>query len=205
MTGQQVADAMYTMALRHLRDNDVLYRIFYYDCEPLSKKMHNPITSRCIDYSRTEQYKFRKELFEALKFKRKVALRIGTLKTSNYWTINHSATSRLLKKQVSVEELTEDDVTPEIRQKGIDMKIGVDIASLSLKRFVDKIVLISGDSDFVPAAKMARREGVDFILNPMKANVEPQLNEHVDGMESFDPYSLKKNTKLRKIKTESKK
>lgn len=200
MTGSQVADMMYTMALRHLRDNDVLYRIFYYDCEPLSKKMHNPITKKCIDYSKSEQFAFRQELLEALKIKRKVALRIGTLKTTSNWTIKQSATERLLKREITIDDLTEDDVTPEIRQKGIDMKIGVDIASLSLKRFVDKIILISGDSDFVPAAKMARREGIDFILNPMKANVEPQLNEHVDGMESFEPYPTKKVSRPRTTK-----
>lgn len=45
-------------------------------------------------------------------------------------------------------------------------------------------MLISGDSDFVPAAKLARREGIDFILNPMKANVEPTLFEHIDGLEN---------------------
>lgn len=201
MTGAQVADMMYTMALRHVRDNDVLYRIFYYDCEPLDKKMHNPITKYCINYAKTDQYKFRHELLDALKYKRKVALRIGTLKTSSNWIINPSATERLLKKEITIDDLAEDDVTPEIRQKGIDMKIGVDIASLSLKRFVDKIVLFSGDSDFVPAAKMARREGIDFILNPMKANVEPQLNEHIDGMETFDPYpkrSARKTTTKKK-------
>ncbi|MCM1378106.1 MAG: NYN domain-containing protein [Prevotella sp.] len=89
---------------------------------------------------------------------------------------------------MKMEEVKEDDVYFEIRQKGIDMKIGVDIASLALKRFVDCIVLFSGDSDFVPAAKLARREWIDFVLDPMHANVEPQLFEHVDGMKSVNPY-----------------
>ncbi len=179
----------------HVRDNDVLYRIFYYDCEPLDKRMHNPLTHRSINYAKTDEYKFRCELLNALKVKRKVALRVGTLKTNNNWIINQSATERLLKKEITVDDLTENDVSPEIRQKGIDMKIGVDIASLSLKRFVDKIVLFSGDSDFVPAAKLARREGIDFILNPMKANVEPQLNEHIDGMETYAPSKKKPTAK----------
>lgn len=38
------------------------------------------------------------------------------------------------------------------------MKIGLDIATFSYKRLVDQIVLISGDNDFVPAAKLARRD-----------------------------------------------
>ena len=43
----------------------------------------------------------------------------------------------------------------------------MDIASLSYKHQVDQIVLIAGDSDFVPAAKLARREGLDFVLDPL--------------------------------------
>ncbi|MFD2722216.1 NYN domain-containing protein [Ignatzschineria indica] len=47
------------------------------------------------------------------------------------------------------------------------MKIGIDISSLTLKKLVKQIILIAGDADFVPAAKLARREGIDFILDPM--------------------------------------
>lgn len=65
------------------------------------------------------------------------------------------------------------------------MRIGLDIASLSHGRLVDQIVLISGDMDFVPAAKTARRNGVDFILDPMGQSVKDQLVRHVDGVESF--------------------
>ena len=64
------------------------------------------------------------------------------------------------------------------------MKIGIDIASLSYKHQVDQIILISGDSDFVPAAKLARREGIDFILDPMWGNIRDELIEHIDGLKS---------------------
>ena len=40
----------------------------------------------------------------------------------------------------------------------------------------------SGDSDFVPAAKLARREGIDFILDPMWATIRDDLHEHIDGL-----------------------
>ena len=71
---------------------------------------------------------------------------------------------------------------PNIRQKQVDIKIGVDIASMALKHQVDSIVLVAGDGDFVPASKLARREGIDFILDPMWAPINPDLNEHVDGV-----------------------
>lgn len=191
MSGAEVAEHLYTMAHKHVGPKNILYRIFYYDCEPLSKKVHNPISHKAIDFSKSEEYKFRRELIDTLKRKRKVAIRIGTLKDNNTWAIRPQKLKDLLSRNISIDDLNENDVYFEIRQKGIDMKIGVDIASLALKRFVDCIVLFSGDSDFVPAAKLARREGIDFVLDPMKANVEPQLYEHIDGMKSVRP-NLKK-------------
>jgi len=71
-----------------------------------------------------------------------------------------------------------------VQQKGVDMRIGLDIASLAYKKQVDQIILIAGDSDFVPAAKLARREGIDFILDPMWATIRPDLHEHIDGLRS---------------------
>ncbi len=74
------------------------------------------------------------------------------------------------------------------------MRIGIDITALSIKKFVDKIVLISGDADFVPAAKMARREGIDFVLDPMfMHHINNSLYEHIDGLQSYQLYQPKKN------------
>ena len=184
MTGAEVANRLYTIAHRHVGKENTLYRIFYYDCHPFDKKMHNPIDNKVIDFKLTAEYKFRTELMEALKKKRKVALRLGTLKESKTWGIYPHRVKELLSGKIEIKDLNPEDVHVELRQKGIDMKIGVDIASLALKRFVDRIVLISGDSDFVPAAKLARREGIDFILDPMGAEVEPTLFEHIDGLDS---------------------
>ncbi|MBH2019875.1 MAG: NYN domain-containing protein [Burkholderiales bacterium] len=71
-----------------------------------------------------------------------------------------------------------------LRQKGVDMRIGIDISSLTLKKQVDTIILVAGDSDFVPAAKLARREGIEFILDPLWQKVNPDLFEHIDGLQS---------------------
>ena len=85
------------------------------------------------------------------------------------------------------QEIGEQDVSLELRQKGVDMRIGLDIASMTLKRQVDTIVLVTGDSDFVPAAKFARREGVEFLLDPLWQQVSDGLSEHVDGVASVFP------------------
>jgi len=44
--------------------------------------------------------------------------------------------------------------------------------------------LIAGDSDFVLAAKLARREGIDFILDPMWNPIRPGPHEQIDGLMS---------------------
>lgn len=195
MTPAQVAAHMYTMAMKHVGNTNTLYRIFYYDCLPLKKKAHNPITHKPIDFGQSSQYLFKMELYEELRQKRKVALRLGTLKDNKNWIIKQPVVNKLIAGELNADEIKEDDITLDVRQKGIDMKIGVDIATLALKRFVDCIVLFSGDSDFVPAAKLARREGIDFILDPMRANVEPQLFEHIDGMKSVSPYNTESKEK----------
>lgn len=187
-SGEEVAEMLYRMAMKHVGNKNTLYRIFYYDCYPLDKKAHNPVTNHAIDFSKTDEYTFKMDLISSLKKKRKVALRMGTLKDNHNWMIRPNTVKKLLSGKMSLADLQEGDVYLDVKQKGIDMKIGTDIASLALKGFVDTIVLFSGDSDFVPASKLARREGIDFILDPMGANVEPQLFEHIDGMQSVSPF-----------------
>jgi len=161
-----------------------LYRIFYYDCPPLTKRIQNPITKKGITLEKTKESIFRTAFFDELKRKRKVALRFGRISDNGHWSINSKKTKELINKKISIDDLQENDVIYSAIQKGVDMKIGLDIASLSYKKAVDQIILIAGDSDFVPAAKLARREGIDFILDPMWNNVNPDLFEHIDGMSS---------------------
>ncbi len=60
------------------------------------------------------------------------------------------------------------------------MRIGLDIASLTLKKQVDVLVLVSGDADFVPPMKFARREGVQFAVVTFGHKVHADLLEHAD-------------------------
>lgn len=183
---EQTANDLWRMCLSHLSqakaEKQELYRIFYYDCLPYEKKQHNPVTGKAVDFSKTDQYKFQHDFLSELKKKRKVALRLGVLEDRRHWIIKPQKTKDILSKKISIEDLTEDDVLFDFSQKRVDMKIGLDIASMALKKQVNQIILISGDSDFVPAAKLARREGIDFILDPMWNPIKPHLFEHIDGL-----------------------
>lgn len=162
-----------------------LYRIFYYDCPPSEKEVYNPLTQKPVKLKQSDQYKWMTEFIKELKTRRKVALRLGRLSDNDVaYNLKPDITKKLLKGNIKIEEITEKDLYLSISQKGVDMKLGVDIASLAYKKQVDKIVLIAGDSDFVPAAKLARREGIDFLLDPLWNPINEDLHEHIDGLKS---------------------
>ncbi len=184
---EEIVKNLYTAALKHVDAEDYLYRIFYYDCRPITKKVHHPITNVVIDYSKSTQYTLRNGIFNELKKRRKVALRLGELRDTGNWIIRPSKAKDLFSKRISIEALSASDVYYEVIQKGVDIRIGVDIASLTLKKQVNKIILISGDEDFIPAAKLARREGIDFVLDPMWNPISEELFEHIDGLHTTCP------------------
>jgi len=65
------------------------------------------------------------------------------------------------------------------------MKIGLDVAWLSSKSIVDRLILVTGDSDFVPAMQFARREGVQVILVTMgHQQIKRELKVHTDEIRS---------------------
>ncbi|GAA8468834.1 hypothetical protein HpBT249_08880 [Helicobacter pylori] len=111
-----------------------------------------------------------------------MALRLGYLDANNArWFIrDQEKEKKLFKGDIYITDFTNDDFIYHAKQKGVDMKIGLDIATLALKKLVQKIVLISGDSDFVPAAKLARVEGIIFTLDPMGNSIREDLEEHID-------------------------
>lgn len=190
-TPEKRAAELYAYCQTHMKreqKHDVdrrLYRIFYYDCPPLGKTVYHPLKQQGIDFRYSETFSWTLDFFEQLKQQRKVALRLGKLSDARAgYNINPKKLKDLCAGKIQVSDLTEDDFNVTFEQKGVDMMIGVDIASVTFKRQVDQIILIAGDSDFVPASKLARREGIDFILDPMWATIRDDLFEHIDGIHS---------------------
>lgn len=178
------ADEIAKYARRHISESrSSLYRIFYYDCPPSSKVLYHPLTQKQVNLAKTEQHAWTNDFFDALTRKRKVALRRGEeLETQRGYTLNADKTKKICAGKITVSDLEETDFDLDIVQKGVDMRIGLDIATLAERGTVNQIVMISGDSDFVPAAKHARRSGIDFVLDPMWAQISKSLSEHVDGI-----------------------
>ena len=189
-TAEERAVELTNYCKRHLNthgeDND-LYRIFYYDCAPSKKRIYHPFLKQQVDLGKTDLFEWTTTFLNELKKKRKFAIRLGKLAEEQaHYTIRPEVVKKLCNGNLNFTDLQEKDFCLEIDQKGVDMKIGLDIASMAYKQQVDQIVLISGDSDFVSAAKLARREGIDFILDPLGAAIKPDLFEHIDGLRTCD-------------------
>lgn len=184
-TPKERADELESYCHKHA-SNSYLYRSFYYDCPWLTDNIFNPISRKTINYKKSEAFIWTDSFYDELKHRRKFALRMGRLSEAPQFVLKEDALKRLFRGDLQFSELTEKDLRLNAKQKGVDMRIGIDITSLALKKQVDQIILIAGDSDFVPAAKLARREGIDFVLDPLWHQVADDLFEHIDGLQSFN-------------------
>lgn len=158
-----------------------LHRVYYYDSVPLLSAHDKPLGGGKIEFANEAVATRSKQLFEQLCRLPYVALRLGEL-SFNGWGLRPRHLEKATGSSVAI---TADDLKPQITQKGVDMRIGMDIAALTLKKQVQVIVLVTGDSDFVPAMKFARREGARLFLVPLKQNVRPSLYEHSDLIIDF--------------------
>src|SRR2546427_9126898 len=55
-------------------------------------------------------------------------------------------------------------INDEFRQKGVDVLLSMDLVELAATGQISKAVIVTGDSDFAPAAKRARDKGVLVVL-----------------------------------------
>jgi len=153
-----------------------LLRIFFYDAPPATSVAVNPLSGAATNLGRTEVFRSRIALQDALELSRDVALRRGDLVVRG-WRVRDHALKEIARSRRS---LAAEDLVLNIEQKGVDLRIGLDIARLALRRFVEALVIVTGDSDMVPACRFARREGIRVFLDHLGSPVKRELKAHVD-------------------------
>lgn len=164
-----------TMAKPRLASAE-LFRVLYYDAPPFEGRAQNPVDGSVLNFSATPQARLNRQLIDRLELKPDFAVRRGMIIHTG-WKLGRAALSSLSKKPRPV---TAQDFVPDMGQKGVDIRIGLDIARIAVKRIVDIIVLVTGDSDFVPVMKFARTEGIKVYLEPMGHGIRPELKAHAD-------------------------
>jgi uncharacterized LabA/DUF88 family protein len=125
-------------------------RILYYDCPPYSGTAKLPVSGNAHTFSSSGAW------LEDLASRDLFAVRTGVLKFRGF-----------VPRKTPVREiraLTDDDFKPVFEQKGVDMRIGLDIANYAACKSVDRIILISNDTDCIPALKLARISGLQTVL-----------------------------------------
>ena len=144
------------------------------------------MSSKMVNFAKTKTAVEQLGLLESIKNTPNFALRLGKSYWSGYdWGLNYKKLKNIINKKMTIDDLRENDVYPLIQQKAVDMKLGIDITFMAIKRLVDVIIIITGDADFVPALKLARREGIIVGLDPLKNNVKAELKEHVDFLTTY--------------------
>jgi uncharacterized LabA/DUF88 family protein len=174
----------FTAKEANFAESPEFYRIFFYDCPPLQRRVHKPISKTALNLQFTPEAQLRITVHKELRGIRKIALRLGRLSQFRGWRLKNSSVQTWLKNKGEFNP-ADDDFEIDISQKGVDMRLGLDIASMAYKKQVTQIVMVTGDADFVPAVKLARREGIDVLLDPMFGQISDDLAEHVDGTRSF--------------------
>lgn len=160
-------DYIEKIGLAHAEQGEVILRIMYYDCAPYQGTATMPVSGQKKTFQGSDAWLHelaRKNLF---------AVRRGILKFRGFvLTIIPYAATGLL---------TDADFTPKFEQKGVDMRIGLDMAIISGNRSVDLIALSSNDTDCIPAMKHARRSGIQIALVSVPGyKPAPELLAHCD-------------------------
>jgi len=69
-------------------------------------------------------------------------------------------------------------------QKGVDMKLGIDLVQMSMKNEFDTAILITGDSDFLYAVQKAQEANIRVILAYIPGSkINKAFQESFDGIE----------------------
>ena len=144
-------DANFIEAIAHscLSKDEALLRVLYYDCAPFQGTVKLPVSGSTFEFTGSDTW------LRDLASRNFFAVRRGVLKFRGF-----------KPKQVPIagRPLQDDDFAPIFEQKGVDMRIGLDIANHASQKSVDRIILITADTDCIPAMKHARIYGLQIIL-----------------------------------------
>lgn len=153
-----------------------LLRIYYYDAPPATQNLTNPIDRSVLDLGSSKIHAKNTALLDQLELLPNFAVRKGETVVRG-WKLGAAA----MKQMLAAPRLpTARDLVPNVQQKGVDLRIGLDVARLALRQIAQVIVVVTGDSDMIPVFKFARREGLRVYLDHLGGPVRKELRVHAD-------------------------
>lgn len=162
--------------------SEYLFRVFYYDAPQFRGSIPLPVSGKSKTFQSSDQW------LTDLAKRERFAVRRGSIGFRGWKPKNIP---------INTSPLRDEDFVPVFEQKGVDMRIGLDIAEFSEKRSVERILVVSGDTDMVPALKRARKAGLEVgmvQLPPPAFRLHDDLMAHCDfirpvplSLQSEDP------------------
>ncbi len=166
-------DLIEEVALSCVEPGETLLRVLYYDCEPFHGTVKLPISGKEI--KRAPDRSWLKDLAS----RPLLAVRLGTVRNRGF--VLRARGGGVPK------DLADGDFDLDIQQKGVDMRLGIDIVMNALRRSFDRIILVCGDIDCLPATRVARREGLQVVMVDLPgARLVRELRWHSDFVRPVD-------------------
>jgi uncharacterized LabA/DUF88 family protein len=138
-----------------------IWRIFYYDSRPYTGVQRHPVTKRDIPFAHTSMAKLRDAFLDDLGQMDLIALRCGTAQPRG-WKLSDAYLRQIGQGQMRPP--IPEDYELRFEQKGVDMRIGIDVATLAFNHYVERIIVATNDTDLIPALKVARRCGIQVVI-----------------------------------------
>lgn len=129
--------------------SEQLIRVLYYDCAPYNGDVRLPVSGNTKTFEAPDTW------LRTLAKKDYFAVRRGVLKFRGWKPKTFPAPPA---------PPTDEHFTPDFEQKGVDMRIGLDVATFSETKAVSRLILITNDTDCAPAMKHARKAGLQIVL-----------------------------------------
>ena len=175
MDAERFREFVKNLRAHHELRNHRMLRVYYYDAHPYPPS---------LDGGEAQPDDQMKALHDGLSRVPFVSLRLGELRLRKNRREVRGPIPDPVNGEVTVKAK---QLGPAIHQKGVDMRLGLDIAALTLKKQAEIIVLVTGDSDFIPAMKFTRREGAQVFLAPLGAGIRNAMREHADLILAVKP------------------
>ena len=152
------------------------FRTYVYDCPPYQS--NPPTPEQIILKSGFDSFRYNVTRLPRFEF------RLGRLQ---------------LQRDEFGEVLTKKDGTPLLRQKWVDMALGIDVAKLATTKQIQKVILVAGDYDFLPAIIAAKQEGALVTLYySTESYIHDGLYEACDDRYEITKELLKKCERTRR-------
>jgi uncharacterized LabA/DUF88 family protein len=157
-----------------------IFRIQYYDCEPFAGTVKLPVSGLAKQYAGQDAF------LSTLACEELVAVRRGVLKFRGW-----ERTAGSIAAGTPPIALTDADFKAKWEQKGVDLRIGLDMVLLTERRCVEIVILMTGDTDLIPAMKIARGRGLQVagVALPNRQLI-PELKPHCDFVRQVAAWPL---------------